>query len=100
MLKKKQAIIIGAVSIIVILAGAVIYLPSFLAKQTAKSAVEKNLIDPTSPLYRNLVFKTVKGTDEVVVCGEVNAKNRIEPPRVSRRPNFLREYPNEKYLLT
>ena len=23
-----------------------------------------------------------------------------EPPRVSRRPNFLREYPNEKYLLT
>ena len=24
----------------------------------------------------------------------------IEPPRVSRRPNFLREYPNEKYLLT
>ena len=26
--------------------------------------------------------------------------NVIEPPRVSRRPNFLREYPNEKYLLT
>lgn len=25
---------------------------------------------------------------------------RFEPPRVSRRPNFLREYPNEKYLLT
>ena len=24
----------------------------------------------------------------------------IEPPRVSRRPTFLREYPNEKYLLT
>ena len=24
----------------------------------------------------------------------------FEPPRVSRRPNFLREYPNEKYLLT
>ena len=24
----------------------------------------------------------------------------LEPPRVSRRPNFLREYPNEKYLLT
>ena len=24
----------------------------------------------------------------------------VEPPRVSRRPNFLREYPNEKYLLT
>ena len=23
-----------------------------------------------------------------------------EPPRVSRRPNFLREYPNEKYLFT
>ena len=23
-----------------------------------------------------------------------------EPPRVSRRPNFLREYPNENYLLT
>ena len=26
--------------------------------------------------------------------------NHNEPPRVSRRPNFLREYPNEKYLLT
>ena len=25
---------------------------------------------------------------------------QFEPPRVSRRPNFLREYPNEKYLLT
>ena len=24
----------------------------------------------------------------------------FEPPRVSRRPNFLREYPNEKYLFT
>ncbi len=24
----------------------------------------------------------------------------VEPPRVARRPNFLREYPNEKYLLT
>ena len=23
-----------------------------------------------------------------------------EPPRVSRRPNFLREYPYENYLLT
>ena len=27
-------------------------------------------------------------------------KKLDEPPRVSRRPNFLREYPNEKYLLT
>ena len=27
-------------------------------------------------------------------------QNLLEPPRVSRRPNFLREYPNEKYLLT
>ena len=26
--------------------------------------------------------------------------HEIEPPRVSRRPNFLREYPNEKYLFT
>ena len=25
---------------------------------------------------------------------------KFEPPRVSRRPNFLREYPNEKYLFT
>ena len=30
----------------------------------------------------------------------LRAKPRDEPPRVSRRPNFLREYPNEKYLLT
>lgn len=30
-----------------------------------------------------------------------NSNNvQSEPPRVSRRPNFLREYPNEKYLLT
>ena len=28
------------------------------------------------------------------------SKKHSEPPRVSRRPNFLREYPNEKYLLT
>lgn len=28
------------------------------------------------------------------------ATKPTEPPRVSRRPNFLREYPNEKYLLT
>ena len=27
-------------------------------------------------------------------------ETHFEPPRVSRRPNFLREYPNEKYLLT
>ena len=30
----------------------------------------------------------------------VKGNNHNEPPRVSRRPNFLREYPNEKYLLT
>ena len=41
-----------------------------------------------------------------VVCGLVWCKlsaretGLAEPPRVSRRPNFLREYPNEKYLLT
>ena len=32
--------------------------------------------------------------------GKKISKRVIEPPRVSRRPNFLREYPNEKYLLT
>ena len=34
---------------------------------------------------------------EQIVTAELDAN---EPPRVSRRPNFLREYPNEKYLLT
>ena len=29
-----------------------------------------------------------------------HVQENVEPPRVSRRPNFLREYPNEKYLLT
>ena len=32
--------------------------------------------------------------------GEAIKGSTSEPPRVSRRPNFLREYPNEKYLLT
>ena len=32
--------------------------------------------------------------------GKVRRVYSFEPPRVSRRPNFLREYPNEKYLLT
>ena len=31
---------------------------------------------------------------------DLNTDEKVEPPRVSRRPNFLREYPNEKYLLT
>ena len=34
--------------------------------------------------------------EETVQLNLVN----YEPPRVSRRPNFLREYPNEKYLFT
>ena len=34
------------------------------------------------------------------VWAEAEPKIGFEPPRVSRRPNFLREYPNEKYLLT
>ena len=34
------------------------------------------------------------------IFGMMFLKRLSEPPRVSRRPNFLREYPNEKYLLT
>ena len=40
---------------------------------------------------------------DVVVINFLNERNQAdqsEPPRVSRRPNFLREYPNEKYLFT
>ena len=37
----------------------------------------------------------------ITACSSVTGlSSETEPPRVSRRPNFLREYPNEKYLLT
>ena len=38
----------------------------------AKAAVEKELIDPSSVQYRNVVAYS-----ENVVCGEVNSKNRL-----------------------
>ena len=34
------------------------------------------------------------------MCSLDERQKMFEPPRVSRRPNFLRENPNEKYLLT
>ncbi len=40
------------------------------------------------------------GTPVPEVCREHGISSATEPPRVSRRPNFLRDYPNEKYLFT
>lgn len=45
-----------------------------------KEAATYNLIDPTSPLYRNIRGKYAKredGTESIIFCGEVNAKNRM-----------------------
>lgn len=45
-----------------------------------KSAASYNLIDPTSPLFRNIRGKYAKredGTESIIFCGEVNAKNRM-----------------------
>ena len=40
------------------------------------------------------VYRALKSSSNALSFGA------SEPPRVSRRPNFLREYPNEKYLFT
>ena len=45
------------------------------------------------------ILNTSTGDVAFAMLGEF-PKFFTEPPRVSRRPNFLREYPNEKYLLT
>lgn len=45
-----------------------------------KDAVTYNLIDPTTPLFRNIRGKYAKredGTESIIFCGEVNAKNRM-----------------------
>lgn len=45
-----------------------------------KDSVTYSLIDPTSPLFRNIRGKYAKradGTESVIFCGEVNAKNRM-----------------------
>lgn len=45
-----------------------------------KDAVSYTLIDPTSPLFRNIRGKYEKredGTETIAFCGEVNAKNRM-----------------------
>lgn len=45
-----------------------------------KDAATYNLIDPTTPLFRNIRGKYAKredGTESIIFCGEVNAKNRM-----------------------
>jgi DNA invertase Pin-like site-specific DNA recombinase len=60
----------------------------------------KQLVDMVSELNKQgIQFKSL--TDSIDT-GTTSGRFffHVEPPRVSRRPNFLREYPNEKYLLT
>ena len=45
-----------------------------------QDAATYGLIDPTSPLFRNIRGKYAKredGTESIIFCGEVNAKNRM-----------------------
>ena len=62
---------------------------------------DKTLIEPYEPSLFNLLDtpEFLKLVPEHVRM-KMDVLRRSEPPRVSRRPNFLREYPNEKYLLT
>ena len=47
--------------------------PGYLAKSKAEKAVAAQLIDPSSAQFRRVVVSP----DRVVVCGEVNGKNRL-----------------------
>ena len=46
------------------------------------------------------LFEHIRNMAYTTVPAFIISIGLYEPPRVSRRPNFLREYPNEKYLLT
>ena len=52
-------------------------------------------LDGWSDDLKNGLEVEIREIDKVI-----KEARKSEPPRVSRRPNFLREYPNEKYLLT
>ena len=78
---KKKWLVGGGVVVIVALVIGLVFIPDYLEIQKAKSLVKENLIDPTSPLFRNEIVAREKvdkdGTEYVYVCGEVNAKNRM-----------------------
>ena len=55
-------------------------------------------LTPAGKSYLDVIQKLFHELDKATT--ELQRRGHNEPPRVSRRPNFLREYPNEKYLLT
>lgn len=78
-MKKSWMISIGVVAIVVGI-GAAIWIPDYLEIRKARSLVSEELFDPTSPIYRNEVVASetmANGKKVLMVCGEVNAKNRM-----------------------
>lgn len=74
---KTLAIGIAFVTVAVaIIAISVAYAPQLLVKRKAMEKIRSQLVDPSSAEFRNLrVVKGRKGID--MVCGEVNAKNKL-----------------------
>ena len=69
-IKRKHLLIIAAT--IVLVGTAYCYFTFFAPKSIAMDAVRNSLIDPDSAKFRNVVVR-----DRGVVCGEMNAKNKM-----------------------